>query len=89
VLGATIMSILKLINKEFAIILVLAMIFGGIGGYFLTNILLEDIYATHIEVGFLTIALCGLFIFIIGMATTSGTIFKAAVANPATTLRDE
>lgn len=89
VLGATIMSILRLINKEFAIILVLAMIFGGIGGYFLTNILLEDIYATHIEVGFLTIALCGLFIFIIGMATTSGTIFKAAVANPATTLRDE
>jgi hypothetical protein len=50
---------------------------------------LEDIYATHIEVGLITIALCGLFIFIVGMATTSGTIFKAAVANPATTLRDE
>lgn len=89
VLGATIASIIRLINKEFAIILILAMIFGGIGGYFLTNILLEEIYTTHIEVGFITVALCGLFIFIIGISTTSGTIFKAAVANPATTLRDE
>lgn len=31
--------------------LVLAMIFGGVGGYFLINILLNEIYATHIEVG--------------------------------------
>ncbi|MCK5279335.1 MAG: FtsX-like permease family protein, partial [Cyclobacteriaceae bacterium] len=89
VLGATIANIIRLINKEFAIILVLAMIFGGLGGYFLTNILLKEIYATHIEVGFITVALCGLFIFIIGISTTSGTIFRAAVANPATTLRDE
>ena len=89
VLGASIGNIIRLINKEFAIILVLAMIFGGIGGYFLTNILLEDIYATHIEVGLITIVLCGLFIFVIGISTTSGTIFKAAAANPATTLRDE
>ena len=42
-----------------------------------------------IEVGVFTIALCGLFIFIIGISTTSGTIFKAAIANPSTTLRDE
>ncbi|MCK5368120.1 MAG: ABC transporter permease [Cyclobacteriaceae bacterium] len=89
VLGATIANIIRLINKEFAIILVLAMIFGGLGGYFLTNILLKEIYATHIEVGFITVALCGLFVFIIGISTTSGTIFRAAVANPATTLRDE
>lgn len=89
VLGATIASIIKLINKEFAIILFLSMVFGGLGGFFLTNILLEEIYATHIEVGFITVVLCSLFIFIIGISTTSGTIFKAAVANPATTLRDE
>lgn len=89
VLGATVASIIQLINKEFTIILVFAMIFGGIGGYFLTDILLEEIYTTRIEVGFITIALCGLFIFLIGISTTSGTIFKAAVANPATTLRDE
>lgn len=89
VLGATIASIIRLINKEFAIILVLSMIFGGLGGYFLTDILLEEIYATHIDVKIYTVMLCGLFIFIVGIATTSGTIFKAAVANPATTLRDE
>ena len=89
VLGASVANILKLINKEFAIILLLSMILGGIGGYFLTNILLEEIYATHIDVGIFTVFFCALFIFIIGISTTSGTIFKAAVANPATTLRDE
>ncbi len=89
VLGASIINIMKLINKEFAIILTLAMAFGGLGGYFLTNILLEEIYATHIEVGFVTVAICAFFIFLIGISTTSGTIFKAAAANPATTLRDE
>jgi len=89
VLGATVANIVQLINKEFAIILGLSMILGGIGGYFLTNILLDEIYATHIEVGIFTVILCALLVFIIGIFTTSGTIFKAAVANPATTLRDE
>lgn len=89
VLGASIANILQLINKEFAIILFLSMIFGGLGGYFLTNILLEEIYASHIEVGIFTIIICSLFVFVVGITTTSGTIFKAAQANPATTLRDE
>ena len=89
VLGATVANIIRLINKEFAIILSTSMVLGGIGGYFLTNILLEEIYATHIEVGIFTVILCALLIFVIGISTTSGTIFKAAVANPATTLRDE
>jgi putative ABC transport system permease protein len=89
VLGATVASIIRLINKEFAIILGISMVLGGVGGYFLTNILLDEIYATHIEVGIFTVILCSLLVFVIGISTTSGTIFKAAVANPATTLRDE
>ena len=89
VLGATVTSIVQLINKEFAIILASAMIIGSVAGYFLTNILLKKIYSTHIEVSYFTLALCGLFIFAVGLATTSGTILKAASANPAHTLRDE
>jgi len=89
VLGASISNILNLINKEFFIILVAAMIFGGFGGYLLTDALLDEIYHSHIEVGVFTVFLCGLLIFFIGMSTTSATIFQAAKSNPVKTLRDE
>ena len=89
VLGASITSIVQLINKEFVIILLAAMVFGGAGGYMLTNALLSQIYATHIDVGVFTIILCGALIFFIGIGTTSGTILRAAYANPAETLKDE
>jgi len=89
VLGASVGHILRIINKEFFIILVLAMFFGGVGGYVLIDALLDDIYPTHIEVGVLPVFLCGLLIFIIGMSTTSSTIIMAARNNPVKTLRDE
>ena len=65
------------------------MIFGGAGGYALTIALLNEIYATHIEVGVFTIILCGMLIFFIGIGTTSGTILRAAHNNPVDTLKDE
>jgi ABC-type antimicrobial peptide transport system permease subunit len=89
VLGASVSSVIKLLNSDFAIVLGLAAVVGGVGGYFLTNALLNSLYVQHIEVGFVTVALCGLVIFIIGIATTTGTIFKAALTNPTETLRNE
>lgn len=89
VFGATVANIVRLINKEFAIILALAMIFGALGGFFLTDALLTEIYTQRIEVGLLTVVLCSLLIFFIGISTTSGTIFRAARANPAQTLKDD
>jgi ABC-type antimicrobial peptide transport system permease subunit len=89
VLGASVTSIVQLINKEFVIILLAAMVFGGAGGYVLTNALLNEIYATHIDVGVFTIILCGMLIFFIGIGTTSSTILHAAHSNPVDTLKDE
>ena len=89
VLGASVSSIVKLINKEFAIILGVAMILGGTCGYFLTFTLMEEIYTQHIPVTLIPIILCGLFIFTIGIITTSGTIVKSAKASPVETLKNE
>lgn len=89
VLGASVGSIVQLLNREFAIILALAALVGGSGGYFLTNTLLNDLYAQHIEVGFVTIVLCSLSVFIIGISTTSTTIFRTATDDPTKTLRSE
>jgi ABC-type antimicrobial peptide transport system permease subunit len=89
VLGASVSSIVQLVNREFFIILLLAMILGGAGGFILTEALLTEIYETHIEVKVFTVFLCGLLVFFIGMGTTSSTILRAAKGNPVDTLRDE
>jgi hypothetical protein len=71
------------------VILFLAMAFGGAGGYFLTNSLLDEIYVQRIDINIFAVIACGLMVFGIGIGTTSTTIFRAAKANPVETLRDE
>lgn len=89
VLGGSVGSIVQLLNREFAIILALAAMLGGSGGYFLTNTLLNDLYAQHIKIEFVTIIGCGVTVFIIGISTTSITIFRTAADDPTKTLRSE
>ena len=62
---------------------------NGLGGYFLTNSLLDEIYIQRIDINLLVVIVCGLLIFGIGLGTTSTTILRAAKANPVDTLRDE
>lgn len=88
-LGASVNSILQLLNKEFIIILCVAGIVGGVGGYFATNFLLSQLFAYHIPVTLLPVALCSLAIFVLGILTTSSTIIRAARSNPVKTLRSE
>lgn len=88
-LGASVQNVVQLLNREFVVILSVAAVLGSVAGYFLTNALLSELYAYHIPVGIVSIILCTLFIFGVGIFTTSTTIFKAARANPVDTLRDE
>ena len=89
VMGAPIRKIILLINKEFIIILIIAVLLGSVLGYFLTNTVLSLIYTYHVDVGILVLVISSLIIVAIGLATTTTTIYKTASANPATTLRDE
>ena len=88
-LGASISNIVGLLNKEFVIILLIAAIVGSVGGYYLTNALLAEIYAYHIPVGLVPVIICAILIFSIGIFTTSTTIMRAARTNPVDTLRSE
>jgi putative ABC transport system permease protein len=88
-LGASVANVVLLLNKEFIVILTLAGVFGSVGGFFLMDMLLKEIYAYHIAVGMLPVVICAMIIFLIGIFTTSLTIFKAAQANPVNTLRSE
>jgi ABC-type antimicrobial peptide transport system permease subunit len=88
-LGASVNNIVGLLNREFTVILVIAVILGSVGGYFLTGALLAQIYTYHIPVGIVPVLLCAFSIFGIGILTTSSTILKAAKTNPVDTLRSE
>jgi ABC-type antimicrobial peptide transport system permease subunit len=88
-LGASVTNVVALLNREFVIILTLASIIGSVGGFYLTDALLTEIYAYHIPVGITSVVICALTIFVIGIFTTSYTILKAAQANPVNTLRSE
>lgn len=88
-LGATVPSIVRLLNKEFVIVLFVAGIIGSVGGYFLTGSILANIYKHHVAVGIIPVILCALVIFLVGIFTTSTTTLKAAQSNPVETLRTE
>jgi putative ABC transport system permease protein len=88
-LGASVNNVVGLMNREFLIILFAAAVLGSVGGYYATNKLLSILYAYHIAVGFFPVLLSALFIFGIGIFTTSVTILRAARSNPVDTLRSE
>ncbi len=88
-LGATVSNVVMLLNREFVITLTLAGVVGAVGGFYLTNALLDVIYKYHISIEIFSVVLCAVVIFSIGIFTTSVTIFKAAKANPVDTLRSE
>jgi|GEM_PF-133980 len=87
--GASITNVITLLNKEFAMILALAAMVGSIGGYLLLEAMLGAFNIIHIKVGIFPAVLCSLFIFSIGIITTSVTILKAARTNPVDTLRSD
>ncbi|MEX2235068.1 MAG: FtsX-like permease family protein [Cyclobacteriaceae bacterium] len=88
-LGATENNILGLMNREFVIVLLLAAILGSVGGYYATDKLLSILYTYHISVGIFPVIVSAIFIFSMGIFTTSVTILKAARSNPVHTLRTE
>ena len=88
-LGASIRQIILILSRDFSTILVIAAILGGVGGYFLSSTLLQQIYAYYMVIGIFPIAAGVLMLLVLGFGTTSTTIFKAANANPIQSLRDE
>ena len=88
-LGGTIPGIVGLLSRGFVYILSIAAIIGGTGGYFLSDLLMDQIYAYHISVQVLAVVIGVLIVSVAGLFTTSTTIFRAAQADPVKSLRDE
>ncbi len=88
-LGATVSQIVTLLSRSFVILLSIACIVGAVGGFFLSDIMLSQIYAYHVEVGLIPLLVSFLIISSIGVFTTGMIIYNAARANPVLSLRDE
>lgn len=89
VLGASIPSIMNLINQNYIIILVIACILASVASYFSSIGLMDTIWTYHITPGFSSFALAIVLIFVVAISTVGYKVYQAAAANPTETIRME
>ncbi|MCR9248985.1 MAG: ABC transporter permease [bacterium] len=89
VLGATVTTILGLLNKSFIIILIIAGALGTAGAYFVIDGLIASIFTYYQPIDAMTIILPVLMILIVSLAVSSARILSTAMRNPVEALRYE
>ena len=89
VLGASVTQIIRLINKEYLIILVISSILGSGMGYYFMNLFLGNIYDYYVPIGPWIFIVSILVIFISAIITSGNKVIKAALTNPTESLRYE
>lgn len=88
VLGASIFSVVRLLTKEFVVLIVLANLLAWPVAYFAMTQWLQD-FAYRIDVTLWPFVLSGIFALVVALLTVSFQAMKAALANPVEALRDE
>jgi hypothetical protein len=89
VLGASIANIARVINLEFVIILSIAGILGGLGGYFATGFLMSTIWEYYKKMDLTSFGISVLIMFLIAALAVIFKTFGTARMNPVNVLRDE
>lgn len=88
VLGAQISTLVWLVNQRFVQIFLVASLIAIPVVYYAVNSWLEG-FAYHISIGIGSFLLAGLIVLVVVLVTVSIQAFKAALSNPASTLRTE
>ena len=89
VLGASILQIFNLLNREFLIILIISSILGSVLGYYFMKAFLGDIFEYHINMGPGVFILSIAIILISALLTSGRKIYRASQLNPANSLKYE
>lgn len=89
VLGASIPTLIHLINKHFLIMLAIASVLGTLAAYFTIDGLISSIFTYYKEIDAITVALPIVVIFAISIFISSSRIFGSAKQNPVESLRYE
>ncbi len=89
VLGASVANISLRVSREFMIILLIASVFGAVGAFYLTEMLMSSIWTYHVPLQ-LWPFLVSIFLMLgASLFTISGKVIRAASTNPAEILKDE
>ena len=88
VMGATIPGLLRLMAKEFTVLVIVAAGAGCPVSYYIMNLWLEN-YAYHVDVGWYTLVVATALCLFVSLATILYHSLKATMTNPAISLRYE
>jgi len=88
VLGASVGGIVRLLSKEFVLLVVIANAVAWPVAFYIMNRWLEN-FAYRVEIGWVTFALAGALALLIALGTVCFQAAKAAVANPVKALKYE
>lgn len=88
-LGAPSLSINNLIGRPFIIMLIIASLLGGVGGYCLSVMLLDSIWKIHIVVNVVSVLLPVVMMLVISYITMSSKVYYTLSKNPISALRYE
>lgn len=89
VLGASVMQIVRMMNSDFVILMMIASVIADLAGYFVFKALLDSIYKYHVNIGILALILANMTVLVIGMATIGTRVLHVARANPVNALKYE
>jgi len=82
ILGASVPNILKLLYKEFVILILIAFAFAVPVAWWRLDIWLNDSFIYHTSLNWIYFLLAGLIAFVVGIGTISFYIVRAAMSNP-------
>ena len=89
VLGATVAHLSVLLNREFAVLLLIASLLASAAGYWGLEALLDSIWTYHAGVSITAFVWAALAMVVIAVLTVGRHVYRAATANPIEALRYE
>ena len=89
VLGASVGNLTKVINKEFAIILLISCVLGGALGWWMSAMLMESIWDYYQKVTMTSMVISAIILLTASALSIGYKIYKTTRLNPALVLRDE
>jgi putative ABC transport system permease protein len=89
VMGASVGQIMRLLNNEFSIIILISTLIGCVGGYYFMNQFLSDIFTYHLDIGLMSYVAATFTIMLFTALTSGIRIYRAAMNNPTDSLRYE
>ena len=88
VLGATMPNIIKLLSKDFAILIIIAFVLSIPVAWYVLGLWLEN-FAFHVQIGAVAFILGGILSLLVGMLSISFHILKVATSNPVDAIKHE